>query len=101
MVHTVLTRGGAAFAVFRLPSTLLLCIVVLGKVAVVPVSARTGVLAQTVSNTVWFSGAVRGQGLHARRVQPQVYWPRQCRTLSGGIQVQFLDKVFDLPVGVQ
>ena len=49
----------------------------------------------------------------APRVQRQVYWPRQCRTLSGGIQVQFLDKVdmpvrqvqfldkvFDLPVGV-
>ena len=71
MVHTVLSRGGAAFAVFRLPSTLLLCIVVLGKVAVVPVSATTGVLAQTVSNTVWRyagAGAVPRQGLHARRV---------------------------------
>ena len=50
-----------------------LCIVVLGKVAVVSVSAATGVLVQTVQNTVWrFSGTVPGQGLHARRVQRQV-----------------------------
>ena len=88
----MLSRGGAAFAVFRLPSTLLLCSVVLGKVAVVPVSAATSVLAQTVQNTVWRcagAGAVPRQGLHARRVPTtSVLGWRACRLATTGVLVQ-------------
>ena len=85
-VHTVLVCGDFTGAAF-------------GQVVVLPVWEQDRSMVETVQITVEIPHAQFLPMVDVPVVvQRQVLWSKQCRTLFGRSQLQFLDKVIDLPV---